>query len=91
MQQDCDDCVAKLNDIFGRKSFLLHFQTFVNARQRLSKELLGVYAADIKRLAVEAFPNYGEPTMEHFRRFVASLDPTLQAKCHEHGAASMEG
>ncbi len=28
--------------------------------------------------------------MERFRRFVAGLDPVLQAKCHEHGATSLE-
>lgn len=27
---------AKLNKVFGRKQFLLHFQTFVNARQQLN-------------------------------------------------------
>lgn len=28
--------------------------------------------------------------MERFRRFVAGLDPILQAKCHEHDAATLE-
>ncbi len=28
--------------------------------------------------------------MERFRRFVAGLDPVIQAKCHEHGATSLE-
>ena len=92
MQQDYDKCAAKLNEVFGRKQFLLHFQTFVNARQRLPKEQLEVYAAEITRLVVEAFPEYGKPaiTMERFRRFVAGLDPILQSKCHEHGAATLE-
>lgn len=83
---------AKLNDVFGRKEFLLHFQTFVNARQRLPKEPLELYAAEITRLVLEAFPNYVRPAiaMEHFRRFVAGLDPVIQAKCHEHGAATLE-
>ncbi|KAL0197559.1 hypothetical protein M9458_006099, partial [Cirrhinus mrigala] len=42
-------------------------------------------------LVLEAFPNYGECAiaMERFRRFVAGLDPVLQAKCHEHGATSL--
>lgn len=29
--------------------------------------------------------------MEFFRRFVAGIDPFLQAKCHEQGAATLEG
>lgn len=47
---------------------------------------------EITRLVLEAFHNYGKPaiTMESFRRFVAVLDPILQAKCHEHGAATQE-
>ena len=37
------------------------------------------------RLVLEALPNYGTPAIatERFRRCVASLDPILQAKCHE--------
>lgn len=31
-KQDYDQCTAKLNDVFGRKDFLLHFQTFVNGK-----------------------------------------------------------
>lgn len=92
VQQDYEKCAAKLNEVFGRKKFLLHFQTFVNARQRLPKEPLEVYAAEITRLVIEAFPEYGKPAiaMERFRRFVAGLDPILQSKCHEHGAATLE-
>lgn len=92
VQQDYEKCAAKLNEVFGRKQFLLHFQTFVNARQRLPKEPLEVYAAEITRLVIEAFPEYGKPAiaMERFRRFVAGLDPILQSKCHEHGAATLE-
>lgn len=89
---DYDKSIAKLNEVFGRKQFLLHFQTFVNARQRLVKEPLEVFAAEITRLVLEAFPDYGAPAiaMERFRRFVAGLDLTLQAKCHEHGATTLE-
>lgn len=92
VQQNYEQWAAKLNNVFGRKEFLLHFQTFVNARQRLPKEPLEVYAAEVTRLVLEAFPNYGAPaiTMEHFRRFIAGLDPVLQAKCHEHGATTLE-
>lgn len=58
----------------------------------MPKEPLEVYAAEITRLVQEAFPNYGRPAiaMERFRRFVAGLDPILQAKCHEHGAATLK-
>ncbi len=75
IQQNYELCVAALNDVFGRKQFLLHFQTF-----------------EITRLVLEAFPNYGQSAiaMERFRRFVAGLDPVIQAKCHEHGATSLE-
>lgn len=92
VQQNYEQCTAKLNDVFGRKEFLLHFQTFVNARQRLPREPLEVYAAEVTRLVLEAFPNYGAPAiaMERFRRFIAGMDPILQAKCHEHGATTLE-
>ncbi|MGL6013297.1 MAG: hypothetical protein ACRC0J_17600, partial [Shewanella oncorhynchi] len=91
-QQNYEQCVTALNDVFGRKQFMLHFQTFVNARPRMPKEPLEVFAAEITRLVFEAFPNYGESAiaMERFRRFIAGLDPVLQAKCHEHGATSLE-
>lgn len=92
VQKDYDATVKKMNEVFGRKQFLLHFQTFVNARQRLPKEPLEVFAAEITRLVLEAFPNYGQAAldMERFRRFLAGLDPMLQLKCHEHGASSLE-
>lgn len=91
-QTDYDACVSRLTDVFGGKQFLQHFQTFVNARQRMPKEPLEVFAAEITRLVFEAFPNYGGPAiaMERFRRFVAGLDPVLQVKCHEHGATTLE-
>lgn len=91
-QADYDTCISRLTDVFGGKQFLQHFQTFVNARQRLPKEPLEVFAAEITRLVFEAFPGYGQPAiaMERFRRFVAGLDPVLQVKCHEHGATTLE-
>lgn len=49
-QQDYEDCVAKLNYVLGRKLFLLHFQTFVNARQRLPKEPLEVLRLEVTQL-----------------------------------------
>ncbi len=92
IQQNYELCVAALNYVFGRKLFLLHFQTFVNARPRMPKEPLEVFAAEITRLVLEAFPNYGQSAiaMERFRLFVAGLDPIIQEKCHEHGATSLE-
>ena len=39
----------------------------------------------------EAFPDYGRAANgETFRRFLAGLDPALQAKCHEQGATDVE-
>lgn len=60
IQQNRGMCVVALNDVFGRKYFLLHFQPFVNARPRMPQEPLEVFAAEITRLVLEAFPNYGE-------------------------------
>ena len=92
VQQDYEGCTARQNDVFGRKEFLLHFQTFVNARQRLPREPLDVFAAEITRLVLEEFPNYGVAAiaMERFRRFVTGLDPALGAKYHEHGSTTLE-
>lgn len=41
---------------------------------------------------LEAFPDHGQSTgeTELFRRFIVSLDPVLQPKCSEHGAATLE-
>ena len=49
---------------------------------------LEFFAAEITRLVLEAFPNYGDAAMamERFRGFVAGVDPALGVKCHEHGA-----
>ena len=82
----------KLSAAFGQRHFLLHFQTCVSARKRQHAESLEVYAADITRLVSEAFPEYGQAAQrtERFRRFLAGLDPELEAKCHEHGAMDME-
>ena len=40
----------------------------------------------------EAFPDYDRAASdgETFRRFLAGLDPALQAKCHEQGATDVE-
>lgn len=89
----CDyERVKKLKDAFGRKQFLLYFQTCISAWPRQSNESLEVYAADVSRLMAEAFPDYDGAARngETFRRLLAGLDPALQAKCHEQGATDVE-
>ncbi len=64
----------------------------MNARPRKIGESLEVYSADITRLVLEAFPDCDRTAQEgeKFRRFVAGLDPALQAKIHEQGATNMD-
>ena len=92
IQCDYSRVKEKLQEAFGQKQFLLYFQTCVSARPRQGNESLEVYAADISRLVAEAFPEYDCAALngEKFRRFLAGLDPALQAKCHEQGATDME-
>lgn len=70
------------------------FLTYLSAHLRAPEETLQVYAADInKRRGIrEAFLGYGDIAQkeEKFRRFLAGLDPTLRAKCHEQRAADLE-
>lgn len=72
--------------------FLDCFRADLSARPRAPRESLNVYAADISQLVHEAFPGYGDVAQkeEKFRRFLAGLDPTLRAKCHEQGATDLE-
>lgn len=63
VQKYYEGCTAKFIDVFGRKQFLLHFKMFVNVTQCLPKELLEVYAAEIKRLVQEEFPNNAVPAL----------------------------
>lgn len=53
---------------------------------------LEVYAANVSRLVAEAFSDYDRAASngETFRRFLAGLYPTFQAKCHEQGATDVE-
>lgn len=92
VQCDYERMKEKLKEAFGQKQFLLYFQSCVSARPRQVNESLEVYAADISRLVAEAFPEYDRAARdgEKFRRFLAGLDPALQAKCHEQGASDME-
>lgn len=91
-QRDYDSVKEKLREGFGPKYSLPFFQTHVNARPRKPGESLDVYSADITRLVLKAFPNYDHNALEgeKFRRFVAGLDPNLQAKIHEMGAEDLE-
>ncbi len=84
-QRDYGLVKEKLREVFGPKYSLLFFQMNVNARPCKPGESLDVYSADITRLVLEAFPNYDNNALEgeKFCRFVADLDPTLQAKIHE--------
>lgn len=82
----------RLRHVFGLQHSLPFFQTHVNARTRKIDESLEVYSADITRLVLEAFPDYDRTAQEgeKFRRFVAGLDPALQAKIHEQGATDID-
>ena len=82
----------RMKGVFGQKHFLTTFQSYVNARPRLPNEALEVYAAEITRLVLEAFPNYDENAIEgeKFRRFIAGIHPHLQLKCHELGATTFQ-
>ncbi|XP_071944415.1 uncharacterized protein [Antedon mediterranea] len=68
------------------------FKRMMNARPRQPNESLQVYAADLRRLVREAFPDYGFVAQvgEAFRRFLAGLQPALQLKCYEHGAQTLD-
>jgi len=68
------------------------FRANLSARPRAAHECLVVYAAEINRLVLEAFPDYGQNATreEKFRLFLAGLDPGLRAKCHEQGATDIE-
>lgn len=82
----------RLKHVFGLQQSLPYFQTHVNARPRKIGESLEVFSADITRLVLQAFPDYDIIAQEgeKFRRFVAGLDPALQAKIHEQGATDMD-
>lgn len=50
-----------------------------------------MYAAEITRMVLLAFPDYGRNAIEGetFRRFIAGLDTDLQSKCFEFGVKTM--
>lgn len=82
----------RLGAAFGQRQLMDRFRASLTARARAPGESLEVYAADVSRLVVEAFPDYGEVAQreEKFRRFLAGLDPALKAKCLEMGATDLE-
>lgn len=82
----------RLGGAFGQRQFMDRFKANLSARPRAPGESLEVYAADVSRLVVEAFPDYGVVARreEKFRRFLAGLDPALKAKCLEQGATDLE-
>lgn len=92
VQADYPAVKEKLLEAFGQRHFLDCFRANLSARPRAPGESLDVYAADISQLVQEAFPGYGDIAQkeEKFRRFLAGLDPTLRAKCHEQGATDLE-
>lgn len=92
IQNDYTGVKEKLLEAFGQRHYLDCFRANLSARPRAPGESLDVYAADISKLVQEAFPGYGEIAHkeEKFRRFLAGLDPSLRAKCHEQGATDLE-
>lgn len=92
VQSDYKAVKERLKEAFGHKQYLDRFRANLAARPRAAHESLVVYAAEINRLVLEAFPDYGKNAIreEKFRRFLAGLDPGLRAKCHEQGATDME-
>lgn len=92
IKADYDTTCSKLAAVFDQKQLLRTFQTYLNARPRLSNEPLEVYAAELTRLVHQAFPDYGESAIkgEILRRFIAGLEPALQAKLYEFGVTTLE-
>lgn len=92
VQADYTAVKERLQEAFGQRHFMDCFRANLSARPRAPGESLDVYAADISKLVQEAFPGYGDIAQreEKFRRFLAGLDPTLRAKCHEQGATDLE-
>lgn len=90
-QNDYTVTKKKLESVFSRKQDILSFQSSVKARPRQPEEPLEVYAAEITRMVLLAFPDYGRNAIEGetFRRFIAGLDTDLQSKCFEFGVKTM--
>ena len=82
----------RLGAAFGQRQLMDRFRACLSARVRAPGESLEVYAADVSRLVMEAFPDYGDVAQreEKFRRFLAGLEPALKAKCLELGATDLE-
>lgn len=92
IKSDYDRTCSKMAAVFDQKQLLRTFQTYLNARPRLSNEPLEVYAAELTHLVHQAFPDYGQSAIkgEILRRFIAGLEPALQTKLYEFGVATIE-
>ncbi|RVE68762.1 hypothetical protein OJAV_G00094580 [Oryzias javanicus] len=92
VKSDYEVTKEKLGAAFGQRQALERFKTSLSARTRAAGESLQVFAADVSRLVMAAFPQYGDMAQreEMFRRFLAGLDPALKAKCLEQGATDLE-
>ncbi|XP_024119878.1 uncharacterized protein LOC112141069 [Oryzias melastigma] len=92
VKSDYEATKEKLGAAFGQRQGLERFRTSLSARTRAAGESLQVFAADVSRLVMAAFPQYGDVAQrkEKFRRFLAGLDPALKAKCLEQGATDLE-
>ena len=91
-KSDYDKVKSALSTVFVKHQSIQKFQTCINARPRLPNEPLEVFAAEITRLCIEAFPQYGDIALnsERFRRFVAGLAPYFQLKIHEQGLSTFD-
>ena len=92
VKADYDQVKAALSSVFTQHQSIHQFQRCINARPRMPNEPLEVFAAEITRLCLEAFPEYGKKAKdgEKFRRFVAGLSPYLQLKIHEQGMTTLD-
>lgn len=92
VKTDYDAACSKLAAVFDQKQLLRTFQTYLNARLRLSNEPLEVYNAELTHLVHQALPDYGASDIkgEILRRFTAGLEPALCTKFYEFGATTLE-
>lgn len=92
IKSNYDTTCLKMSAVFDQKQQLRTFQTYLNARPRLTTEPLEVYAGELTRLVRQAYPDYGESAIkgEILRRFTAGLDSALQAKLYEFGVTTLD-
>jgi len=68
VQSDYTAVKERLKEAFGRKQFLDRFRANLSARPRAAHESLVVYAGEINRLVLKAFPVYGQNATRDMRR-----------------------